>query len=245
VKPVIYGLEHKEALVPLGELAEQKAELASGQTHASFIASLKRWLGWLIWIPLVPFTVAYTLVKGLLLVGDVVERAEATSRRRQADYGYNIDRVVIEDDYDERTGCLTLGMNDHALKGFAGALRDLFSEREPAPQMGVFGFRGVKKVRPTDSGWHVHGDFLFSPLPEELTVSLSDDLLEIAEGYHLAASPEHWLKIADAWLEVACGREPKLIVLDRFQSEWCDSKSTGRFVIEYLPGLRAQGSAAD
>lgn len=242
---MIYDLAHKEALVPLGELAEQKAELASEQTHASFIASLKRWLGWLIWIPLIPFMVAYTLVKALLLVGDVVERAEATSRRRQADYGYDLERVVVQDEYDERTGCLTLRMNDHALKAFAGALRDLFSEQEPAPQMGLLGSRGVKRVRRTDPGWHVHGDFLLPSLSAELIVSLSDDLLEIAEGYHLAASPEHWLKIAEAWLEVGCGREPKLIVLDRFQSEWCDSDSTGRFVIEYLPGLQADHGGAD
>ena len=115
----------------------------------------------------------------------------------------------------------------------------------PARLMSEFGVRGVKAVRRTDPGWHIHGDFLFPPLSAELTISVSGDLLRVAEGYHLAASAEHWLKVAEAWLEVASDWEPKLIVLDRFRSKWCDAESTGRFVIEYLPGLQAKDSAAD
>ena len=245
VRPVIYGLAHKETLAPLGDLASQQAELPSGQVQESFTGRFKRRLSWVIWIPLIPFIVAFSLVKGFLSIGDVVGRAEATSRRQQADYGYDIERVVIQDEYDERTGCLTLRMNDHALKGFAGALRDLFTGQGPARQMGEFGVRGIRAVRPTDPDWHIHGDFLFPPLAAELTVSLSGDLLRVIEGCHLAAPTEHWLRIAEAWLEVANAREPKLIVLDRFQREWCDADSTGRFVIEYLPGLQAKDSAAD
>ena len=144
------------------------------------------------------------------------------------------------------TGWLTLRMNHEALAAFVATLwRVLGTPARRSSTAPMFDATGT--VAADRDGYHAHSGFFFPYIPDdlELTVGIGEGLFQLNGGEIIYASPAVWRKALVAWGRVVEDRQPRLIVLDSSETEWCSSESRGRLCIEYLPDLSWQDAPND
>lgn len=233
---MLYPIEQKSSLPPLP---------AANRPRPRWLASLgdSRSVLRLLWALLL---LPYLLLRVLLLVGwsllrnlgrlDAIAADERQEQRRDEwQHGFHYDRVALEHHFDPATTTLTLTMNYDALTSFALALRKVFVEPTGATSVGTELPSG-KNIGPGDPGFHTHTSMFYPALEHEITVGSRDGgLLLVQGGDALFAPSGMWRRVCDTWIQVADEMQPRLIVLDRDQSDWCDGQSSGRFMIEYQP----------
>lgn len=231
---MIYDLEEKNTL--------KKIDSSHNKHHnRSFLSSvadnLITVLMNIFFLPLIIYTFIANIILYFRNYPSALEAQEIVDIKDQARYGFNYDRIHIDYDYQPESGSLSFQMNYHALKSFAHAIKVLFSDTEGSPRL--YSMTG-RLIDMKQEGYHTHSDFFYPYLPFEIEVGTASGRLEVIHAAYLYASPEIWRKISDVWMNVADGKIPKLIVLDRYQTEWCDPASKGRFIIEYLPDFIVQ-----
>lgn len=233
---MLYPIEQKSSLPPLPAPTRQRPRLLTALRDPRL---LLRMLWALLLLP-------YLLLRVLLLVGwsllrnigrfEAIAADERQAQRRDEwNYGFHYDRIALTYSFDASTATLTLTMNYDALTCFALALRKVFVEPVDTAIVGTELPSG-KNIGPGDPGFHTHSSMFFPQLEHEMTVGSRDSgLLLVQGGDALFAPGEMWRRICDTWLQVADEMQPRLIVLDRDQRDWCDGQSSGRLMIEYQP----------
>ncbi|MBN2360590.1 MAG: hypothetical protein JXR83_14130 [Deltaproteobacteria bacterium] len=242
---MLYPIEQKSTLPPLPAPGKARSRWRA-------VARDRWWPLRLLWaLVLLP----YLLLRVLLMVGgsllrnlgrleDIAASERQARRRDEWQFGFRYDRIALSHSYDALTSTLTLIMNYDALTGFALALRRVFVDPDGAAIVGTELPSG-RNIGPNDPGFYTHSSLFFPQLPYELTVgSRSSGLLRLQGGDALFAPTALWGRICSTWLEVADEMQPRLIVLDRDQRDWCDVQSSGRFMIEYQPHFAPPADAA-
>ena len=138
----------------------------------------------------------------------------------------------MEQSYDETTGWMQIRMNHSAFERFVTAVEEIYEQKE-GPFMGSM--RGNIQIE--KEGYHSHSEFFLPELADEITFGTGNGKFMIEGGEYLWASPMVWQNALKEWREILESRTPSLIVLDKYQTEWCDTESTGRFSIEYIPDV--------
>ncbi len=127
---------------------------------------------------------------------------------------------------------MKVSFNHKAFQDFVAGLAKLYFEEKGMITVDI---GGIRKAH--DPHFHAHSDDFFTALKREMTIGTGGDLIRLYGGLDIIASVPVWQKLIVEWRRVLLRREPVLIVLDKYQTEWCSPESQGRFSIEYRPDI--------
>ena len=221
---MIYSLEERAQLNPLGRLTERSQGLSDRLKVRGIIGCF-----YLVAAPI--FLVVW--VVGLLFGSKEDEDSDVQEPEVEGWSVFSEEGLQIACKRDE-CGEFTLRMNTPAFRAFVASLTAIYPIDEgdfEGPCMGTL--KGQVAVEKT--GYHAHSEFFFPQLPVELTVGTAPGQVEVHGGETLYASKESWNEVLSAWSALAEKGHEALIVLDRWQEAWCTPASEGRFVLELRP----------
>lgn len=201
-----------------------------------------------LFVPIVLLVVAVTLIGQALLQFFYGNNSDVHTAADDPSDESPEARCRVGTDFDEETGWLKLKFNHAAFAGFIEALANVFF-RDKTPL--VIDHRGIRRMG--KSGFHVHASDIFPPIEHDIIMSVDDGLFIVEGGEFLSASIETWQNAIAEWRRVLIRKQPALIVLDRYQAEWCSPNCKGRITFEYAPDdiaeldsdLCAQGRAVN
>lgn len=140
--------------------------------------------------------------------------------------------VFMEVGYDKKTETLKATMDYFSLQSFIQDVKENLIGHH-----GMY-MRDFKKAYTSDEiGYHIHsriGDW-------ELLLGIDEGLFYLNGGDTLWASKDTWSRAIVLLEEVLEKREEKIILLDKYQTEWCKGDSIGRFQIHYKPEVVLDG----
>lgn len=225
---MIYNIEEKNTLKKLENIKKDEAGLA--ENIIRLLISIGTTL---FYLPLILYTIISTVVSYIKNHEKAYEEQEFIDIQNQVKHEFNYDRIRIDCEYERDAGSISFKMNYHALKSFANAIKTVFTEsNEDERKL----HRLISYIDPAEKdGFHVNSTFFYPYLPHQIEVGTGEGPVRVDQAERLYASPELWSRICDVWMEVADSKMPKLIVLDKYQADWCDPESSGRFIIEYIP----------
>lgn len=231
---MIYPIRAKSALPELEDYKAPRVELRSQITgcisqlpFALIVVPFVLLVILLVFILFVLANLIFNIVDFLLGNKDEDEKDEEVEEDDQADMS---EESLIESTYDESKGWLQLRFNHIGLKEFVEALAGVYMERK-APMM--IDSTGIARVK--SENFHAHSEDFFPAIDQDMIVSTGDGLFHLDSGLHICASPEIWQKAIIEWRRVLLRKAPALIVLDKYQTEWCLPECQGRLSMEYLP----------
>lgn len=235
---MIYEKEQLKSLPPVkNKLSDVKKKLSFREKLLGILNIFKL----LILLPYLAvkilFIMMWTLGKFFTNIEGNMEMKNRELKKEEQEQGFLYEMVSASNEYDHENDTIYNRMNYHALKAFIHNIRKTYKGNKEIKRQGRLNkFLFGKAYRAEDPGFHIHSEFFMPDLEYEITIGTSDSgLLTLNGGDNLWGSPKIWKEICEEWDRVAEERKPKLIVLDSYQSDWCDSKSIGRFIIEYEP----------
>ncbi len=225
---MIYNIEEKNTLKKLE--STKKNETGYVENALRLLITIGTTL---FYLPLILFTIVTTIAAYIRNHEKAHEDQEYIDIQNQVKHEFNYDRIHIDCEYEQDAGSISFKMNYHALKSFANAIKTVFSD---SPEKDRRLRELIKFIDPVEkNGFHINSDFFYPYLPRQIEVGTAEGPVRVDDAERLYASPELWNRICDVWMEVADSKIPKLIVLDKYQTDWCDPESNGRFIIEYIP----------
>ncbi len=222
---MIYDVNDK---ISLPELEEYKSDKTSGINRFWQVV-----ISVFILLVIIPIIAFVFIIIGIYKVFRIFVREKDNQENSNLeDISEERTKLKVKQSYDEITGWMQIRMNHAAFERFVAAVEEIYEQKE-GPFMGSL--RG--KIHVEKEGYHTHSGFFFPEITEEITLGTGNGKFVIEGGEYLWASPDVWQNALKKWREILIARSPSLIVLDKFQTEWCDTKSTGRFSIEYIPDM--------
>ena len=221
---MIYDVNNQEVLKPFDvQPAPEK--------HLSFLSLFNLIFSIIFFLPTILFVLIKNGFQVIRNIEKIVKRSDLEKRADQYQGDFDYQNINIDLKEDPKNQQFIYSMNYDGLKGFVFLTRKQFSEKNSSTLVVL----GEGEVKNQDSGFHAHGEDYFPDFPGPLIVGISEGLMSVQNGYQLYASLTCWEKVLKELEEIAVNRVPKRIVLDKYQVGWCDPKSIGRFVIDYIP----------